>query len=87
MPILEAMSYGVPTAVSDIEVFHEVSGDASAYFDHTNPKAISQSIHELLVDQKQLKDLGRKGEKRAASYTWPEVAKTLYDNLAKLKNN
>lgn len=87
MPILEAMSYGVPTAVSNIDVFHEVSGNASAYFDHKDPEAIARSISKLLTNQELLTEYAEKGKKRAASYSWPEVAKTLYNNLITLKNH
>lgn len=87
MPILEAMSYGVPTAVSDIDVFHEVSGNASLYFNHKDPGAIAQSISKLLTNQKLLAEYAQKGEERAASYSWPEVARTLYDNLTKLNDH
>lgn len=45
MQILESMQYGVPAAVSDIPVFHEVAGDdLVAFFNQDDPADIARVI-------------------------------------------
>lgn len=81
MPILEAMNYGVATAVSDIPVFHEVAGNASAYFDHHNPTDIARVIGNLLAKPDRRKDLVAFGNERLKLYSWPKVATSLYEQI------
>lgn len=49
IPALEAMQYGCPVAVSDIEVFHEVLGDNAIYFNPTDTKDIADKISLALT--------------------------------------
>lgn len=44
IPALEAMQYGCPVAVSDIEIFHEVLGDNAVYFNPTDTTDIAEKI-------------------------------------------
>lgn len=81
MPVLEAMSYGTATAVSDIPVFHEVSGSASAYFDKDSPADIARVIKGLLNEPMQREELIRSGYTQLSNYSWPSVVKKLYDNI------
>lgn len=74
MPILEAMSYGVPTAVSDIPVFHEVAGEASAYFNQHEPADIANSISRLLTDKAARERLIKESSKRLEVFDWDKVA-------------
>jgi alpha-1,3-rhamnosyl/mannosyltransferase len=84
MPILEAMSYGIPTAVSDIEVFHEVAGDASAYFNKDDPSEIADCLEKLLRDSKLRDSLVAKGKEHLKTYRWEDVAESLYKVLVQV---
>lgn len=44
IPALEAMQYGCPVAVSDIEIFHEVLGENAVYFNPTDRNDIAEKI-------------------------------------------
>ncbi|HJQ09250.1 MAG TPA: glycosyltransferase family 1 protein [Candidatus Saccharimonadales bacterium] len=81
MPVLEAMSYGRPCAVSNIPVFKEIGGDAVAYFDQTNPKDIAQTLQTLLTDPKKLASLSTASKKHADTYNWTTVAQTVHDAI------
>lgn len=50
MPILEAMSYGLPTVISNIPVFHEVAGTSSVYFDKDGIEDISKKVNQLVAE-------------------------------------
>lgn len=81
MPILEAMSYGVPTAVSDISVFHEVAKDASVYFDKDDVGSMARVIGNVLDDKDLQKELISKGRQHLKSYDWEIVATDLYNSI------
>jgi glycosyltransferase involved in cell wall biosynthesis len=74
MPLLEAMSYGVPVAASDIAVFHEVAAEAAAYFDKDDPKDIAKVVGELLSSSATRQKLIARGHERLEEYDWQDVA-------------
>lgn len=81
MPALEAMSYGTPVAISDIEVFREVAGHAALYFDQQNPESISAAWQKLLTDEPLRRQLAAKGKAHVEKYSWGEVAASLYQKI------
>jgi glycosyltransferase involved in cell wall biosynthesis len=52
MPTIEALALGLPVAVSDIPVFHEVAGDLATYFDPRDPSDIAAKLGPMLADPK-----------------------------------
>jgi len=81
MPILEAMSYSLPIAVSDIAVFKEVAGDAVIYFKPNNPKDIKLKIQQLIEDQTLRIKLKTDGLRRLNSYSWQENLNLIIESL------
>lgn len=75
IPPLEAMSVGCLAIVSDIPVFHEVYGDAAAYFNPNDPKDIARVIRNTLP---RVKSLIEKGYKQAAKYSWEKCVGETY---------
>ena len=70
LPVLEAMTRGVPVACSDIAVLREVGGDVPFYFDpRESPKRGGR-------DQAALDDGERipTGKDRASTFTWESAA-------------
>ncbi|HSX36477.1 MAG TPA: glycosyltransferase family 1 protein [Patescibacteria group bacterium] len=82
MPPLEAMHYGLPCALSNIDVFREVAGDTALYYDTTKTASIAKTLAELLNDPKKAHALGEAGRKRAAGYSWEKVARSLHERIA-----
>lgn len=52
IPIVEAMSRGIPVVVSDIEIFREIGGSAAIYFDQSNPSDFAEKVGELATNEK-----------------------------------
>ncbi len=77
LPPLEAMAMGCPTIVSDIEVFHEVFGDATRYFNPYDINDIANCIHSVLNSDSIRTDLINQGYKKAQKFNWEESAHTL----------
>lgn len=78
MPVLEAMSYGLPCALSNIPIFKEVAGDAGVYFDEKSVDSISRTISKLLTDKNMAKQKKQQALYHASSYSWNKVASELY---------
>lgn len=85
MPILEAMEVGTPTAVSDIPVFREVSGEASVYFDHLDPKSIAATIKQVIEDSSLRRKLINNGYKQVRKLDWDKIAESIYKRILQEK--
>lgn len=48
MTILESMSYGTPTVLADIPVFHEVAGDNALYFQANSEESLLATLEQML---------------------------------------
>jgi glycosyltransferase involved in cell wall biosynthesis len=81
LPVLEAMSYGVPCIVSDNSSLREIAGHGSeqaCLFTTTDSNDIAEKINVLLNDEELRKDLSRRGVENAKKFSWIESAgKTL----------
>jgi glycosyltransferase involved in cell wall biosynthesis len=75
LPVLEAMSRGVPVACSGVGAVAEVAGEAALRFDPTSPRAIADALERLLTDQAEADRLREAGRARAAGFTWEQTAR------------
>jgi len=74
MPILEAMVYNCPVAISNTSCFPEIVGNAGLYF---NPYETDDMIEVIgsLLDSSDLKnDLIRSGQEQLKFYSWEKTA-------------
>lgn len=77
LPIVEAMTFGLPIACSDIPVFKELGGDKLAYFDPYSPKSICECMEKTL----------EKGKSVYPKWiTWEETAALIAEQFNKLVN-
>jgi glycosyltransferase involved in cell wall biosynthesis len=74
LPVLEAMTRGVPVACSSAGALSEVAGDAALLFDPLDPGAIAAAIGSLLDDPGLAERLASAGRGRAAGFTWRRAA-------------
>jgi glycosyltransferase involved in cell wall biosynthesis len=74
LPVLEAMSRGVPVACSNTSSLPEVAGDAAELFDPTSTQQIGAAIERVLADPAHREDLIARGSARAATFTWARAA-------------
>jgi glycosyltransferase involved in cell wall biosynthesis len=47
IPLVEAMSLGIPVVASDIPIFREIGGTAALYFDPRSPEALADAVRRL----------------------------------------
>jgi glycosyltransferase involved in cell wall biosynthesis len=74
LPALEAMLVGLPVLLSDIPVYHEVGGDAAAYFDTLDVASIADTIQRATSSPQWMSELSAKGYGQAAKFTWAKTA-------------
>jgi glycosyltransferase involved in cell wall biosynthesis len=78
LPVLEAMTRGVPVACSNRGALAEVADDAALLFDPEEPRSIAGAVEKLLVDGAERERLTTLGHANAARFSWAETAtKTL----------
>jgi glycosyltransferase involved in cell wall biosynthesis len=78
LPVLEAMTRGVPVACSDRGALSEVANGAALKFDPEDTRSIAAAIERLLGDPAERQRLSEAGRKNATRFSWEESAlKTL----------
>lgn len=79
LPIAEALAFGVPAVVSELEIFREVAGEGALFVPAQNPEAFASAVRSLDDDARRaaLVDAGRR---HAAGYSWEGTARALLDS-------
>lgn len=84
MPILEAMAYGCPCALSNASCFPEIAADAAVYFPADDTEAMAATIDTLLSSETLRSTLRHRGSERVKHFTWDRCAQehlNLYRSL------
>jgi len=79
LPLLEAMTCGVPIVCSDIEVFREIADKGALFVNSREAKLLSLAIHKTLNDQEIRHELVEKGLSRSKVFSWHKVAQDFLD--------
>lgn len=75
LPILEAMSLGVPVITSNITSMPEVAGDAALLVNPESEEEIAEAMQSILENRELRDSLIKKGYKRASMFSWEETAR------------
>jgi glycosyltransferase involved in cell wall biosynthesis len=74
LPPLEAMACGCPTVASKATSVPEVIGDGGLLCDPSDSDAFAADISRILSQPALARDLSRRGQQRAAQFTWQRAA-------------
>jgi len=75
LPGLEALSFSTPLIASDIPVFHEVYGDAAAYFPANDHISLANQMENVLQSSEKEKERRERiSLKQVALFSWKEMA-------------
>ena len=83
LPIAEALAFGVPAVVSDLEIFHEVAGEGALYVPARDAEAFAEAVRSL-DDRETRRRVIEAGRAHAAGYSWERTAAKLLDSVHSL---
>jgi glycosyltransferase involved in cell wall biosynthesis len=89
IPVLEAITLGVPTITSNRSALTEVAGDAALLVDPHNSDELFQSMRRLVEDKALRESLIQKASRHAPAFGWPISARqtaAIYESLT-CRNN
>jgi len=84
IPPIEAMYFGCPVIVSNLEVFKELYQKAAIYIDPHNVDQMKNSMIEILDNKSLRKDLINEGFIQSEKFSWKKSSKSLIDTINKL---
>ena len=84
LPLLEAMSNGVPAVVGAAGALPELALGAAITVKPDDVNAIAAALERLLSDPKLRSKLGEEGKRRAESFTWDRAAKQTLEVLRRI---
>ena len=82
MPVLEAMTVGVPVVVSNRGALPEVVGAAGIVIDSIDADQLASAIEALLADPARRRALSDAGVRQAAQFTWSDTARGMREAWA-----
>ncbi|TNF42787.1 MAG: glycosyltransferase family 1 protein [Bacteroidetes bacterium] len=81
IPVVEAMSAGVPVICSNTTSIPEVGGNAVVYADPMKIDQITSAMIKLASDKELRKDLIEKGFEQKNKFSWDETAHLLWESV------
>lgn len=87
LPVLEAMSAGVPVVTSNISSLPEVAGEAAVLVPPNDPEKIAEAIFWILSNEDKSFELSRKGLAQARRFSWERCAKNTLEIYKKVSKN
>ena len=76
IPVIEAMSMGIPVVISNIDIFREIGSDAAIYFDQESSESFAGAVRRL-DDPTTWSEISRESQIQAAKFNWDTSAKAL----------
>jgi glycosyltransferase involved in cell wall biosynthesis len=83
LPVLEAMSRGVPVACSNASSLPEVAGDAALLFDPRDERQIADALSRLIDDGDLRARLCELGHARVKQFSWKRSARLTLESYAR----
>ena len=84
IPLLEAMSSGVPVLSGNLTSLPEVAGDAAIYCNPLSVEDISKGLSQLAENEELREELITKGYQRVKSFSWDKSAEIVWEEINKL---
>jgi glycosyltransferase involved in cell wall biosynthesis len=74
LPILEAMSYGLPVITSNVSGMKEIGGEAALLVDPHRVEEIKNAMQRVMEDEETARVFVERGRWRASQFTWEKCA-------------
>lgn len=86
LPLLEAMSHGLPAVVGSAGALPELAAKAAVAVDALEVESIASALERLLSDEGLRRTLGEEGRRVAAAYTWERAAEQTLGILRRISD-
>jgi len=86
IPVLEAMTLGIPVLASNIPPHIEISEGSISVFDVNNPKDFSEKLMQIVSNESLRADLTKNELAQAAKFSWRQTAQKMLGICQKLDN-
>lgn len=73
IPVIEAMSCGIPVIISNIPSLTEVAGEAAVPFNPQDYEELAHTMGKIIRSESLKTELGEKGLKKARDYSWKKT--------------
>jgi len=90
LPVLEAMTCGVPVIISDNSALVEIAGEAGVIVDSNNYYQMAEKMRELITSHRLREDLQKRAFDVSRRYSWDLTAKKtikVYEDLFNSRNS
>ena len=87
IPVLEAMSAGVPVVTTSVPAIAEVAGDAAVLVAPGDVDALAQAIGDVWTDEDRRRALISAGHQRAGEYTWERCVDGLVELYRRISDS
>jgi glycosyltransferase involved in cell wall biosynthesis len=77
IPVVEALSQGVPVIARPAGAIPETTGDAAILVEDSDPAVVAELLHLVVTDAELRAELRRRGERQVARYSPDRVADRL----------
>jgi glycosyltransferase involved in cell wall biosynthesis len=74
LPVIEAMSMGIPVMTSNTGATREVAGEAALLVEPSSVDSIRDGLLKLMTDAQLRQSLADKGRARSAEFSWEKTA-------------
>jgi glycosyltransferase involved in cell wall biosynthesis len=79
MPILEAMSAGLPVIVPDCPPYDEVAGEAGIYFNPDDPEGMKKAMIRVISNPALREEYSQKSRLQASHFSWETAARQILE--------
>jgi glycosyltransferase involved in cell wall biosynthesis len=79
IPMLEAMSCGVPVITSNTSSMPEIAGEAAMIIDPFKPEQITDALIQIVNNKLLIRQLIEKGLQQSAKFSWKAMAKDVLE--------
>jgi glycosyltransferase involved in cell wall biosynthesis len=77
VPLIEAMTHGLPVVAYDAGAVGEILGDAGVLVDKKHPRHVASAVHRLLANPTEVARLTARGRERVESMDLPKAGNRL----------
>ncbi|PIZ99948.1 MAG: hypothetical protein COX77_00030 [Candidatus Komeilibacteria bacterium CG_4_10_14_0_2_um_filter_37_10] len=81
IPVIEALSCGVPVLCSDLPVLQEVAGTAAEYFSLKDENSLANKINFLINHEEKREQLRQLSRGQASKYSWHQCAQAMQEQI------